>query len=106
MTIANYEKKFIELSRFTMFIIADERDKCMRFEYGLQEEIQTVVTSVVYIEFGKLAKAALKVKCSLGRLHQYGSSNKRGNQSWLASGTSDRPPKRGSNSFGNSNFSQ
>lgn len=62
MTVANYEKKFMELSWFATSIIADEWEKCRRIEDKLQEEVHIVVTSVAYTKFGKLIEAALRVE--------------------------------------------
>lgn len=34
MTIEKYEKKFMDLSRFAIFIVGDKRERCRRFEKG------------------------------------------------------------------------
>ena len=36
MTVEEYMNKFIELSRFAPLIATDEREKCKKFEEGLQ----------------------------------------------------------------------
>lgn len=87
----------MELSQFAISIITDERGNCRRFEDGLQEQIQTVVTLVAYTEFGKLTEAALIVEHSLGKSHQHGFCNY--NQNWLVGGTLYKQPKRGNNSL-------
>ena len=43
--MAEYEKKYTELSKYAMTIVADEIDRCKRFEEGLREEIRTPVTA-------------------------------------------------------------
>lgn len=65
-TLADYEKKFTELSKYTTTIIASEEDCCKRFEGGLRKEIQTLLTACSkWIEFSKLVETTLKVERSL-----------------------------------------
>lgn len=45
MIVADYEKKFTKLAKYAMIAIADETDRCKRFEEGLQKEIRTLVQS-------------------------------------------------------------
>lgn len=37
MSVAKYEKKYIELSKYAIGIIEDETEKCRRFEEGMQK---------------------------------------------------------------------
>jgi len=66
MTVAEYEKKYTELSKYATTVIADETDQCKRFEEGLREEIRTPVTaSVECMDFSRLVEAAMRVERSL-----------------------------------------
>lgn len=66
--MAEYEKKYMELSKYTASIIEDGIKRCKQFEGGLQKEIQTPVTaSLEWLEFSKLVEAAIAVKKSLAK---------------------------------------
>ncbi|CAA3003162.1 uncharacterized protein LOC111369392 isoform X1, partial [Olea europaea subsp. europaea] len=67
-TVAEYQKKFLELSKYAAALVADEVDKCRRFEYGLKEEIRSVVTASGYENLGKLVEA-LRVEKILSERH-------------------------------------
>lgn len=43
----------------------DKREKCKRFEEGLQCSIRTVVIGLGFTDFGKLVEAAMRVERSL-----------------------------------------
>lgn len=43
----------------------DKREKCKRFEEGLQCSIGTVVIGLGFTDFGKLVEAAMRVERSL-----------------------------------------
>lgn len=54
------------LSTYVHSIIADESNRCKRFEEGLRREIRTPVTaSVKWKEFSKLVEAAMRVEKNL-----------------------------------------
>ena len=66
MTMAKYEKKYTELSKYVITIIVDEVDWCKRFKEGLWEEIRTSVTaSAKWVDFSKLVETAMRVERSL-----------------------------------------
>ena len=66
MSVAEYEKKFTELAKYALAIVAEEADKCKRFEEGLRGEIRTlVIASTEWINFTKLVEAAMRVEKSL-----------------------------------------
>lgn len=46
LSVAEYERKYTELSRYTDVIVASESERCRRFETGLHFEIRTLVTSI------------------------------------------------------------
>ncbi|KAA0060484.1 Gag protease polyprotein-like protein [Cucumis melo var. makuwa] len=71
MTIAEYEKKYTELSMYATRVIEDEVERCKRFEEGLREEIRTPVTACAdWNDFSKLVEAALRVEKSLNERKQ------------------------------------
>ena len=72
MTVAEYEKKYTELSNYALPIIANEVDRCKRFEEGLRREIRTLViaSSAEWAEFSKLVEVAMKVEKSLTKEKQ------------------------------------
>lgn len=45
MTVVEYKKKYTELSKYALPIIANEADCCKRSEEGLRREIRTPVTT-------------------------------------------------------------
>ena len=66
MSVAEYEKKYTELSKYATAIVADEIDRCKRFEEGLREEIRNPVTaSAEWTNFSKLVETAMRVERSL-----------------------------------------
>lgn len=65
-SVAKYEKKFTELAKYAMVVIADEIDRCKQFEEVFQKEIQTLVTaSAKWSDFAKLVKASMRVEKNL-----------------------------------------
>nr|XP_033508503.1 uncharacterized protein LOC117273441 [Nicotiana tomentosiformis] len=59
MPIAEYQQKFLRLSRYGGGINDDERDKCRRFEKGLNGSIQNIVAILQLEDFSKLVSVAL-----------------------------------------------
>ena len=62
MIILKYEKRFIDLSRFFLSIVAIEIEKCDHFELGLNPSIQGKLDARVYTSYYELVAAASKVK--------------------------------------------
>ncbi|XP_055803407.1 uncharacterized protein LOC129872443 [Solanum dulcamara] len=58
MSIAEYQQKFLRLSRYARDIITDEKDKCRRFEDGLNDSIRKNVAILQHENFCKLVFAA------------------------------------------------
>ncbi|KAA0035808.1 DNA/RNA polymerases superfamily protein [Cucumis melo var. makuwa] len=66
LTVAEYERKYTELSRYADVIIASESDRCRRFERGLRFEIRTPVTAIAkWTNFSQLVETALHVEQSI-----------------------------------------
>ncbi|XP_059288374.1 uncharacterized protein LOC132041682 [Lycium ferocissimum] len=59
MSIAEYQQKFLRLSRYAGGNISDEKDKCRRFEYGLNDSIRKSMAVLQHDNFDKLVSAAL-----------------------------------------------
>uniref|UniRef100_A0A1U7W605 Uncharacterized protein LOC104222982 n=1 Tax=Nicotiana sylvestris TaxID=4096 RepID=A0A1U7W605_NICSY len=59
MSIAEYQQNFLRLSRYAKGIIDGERDKCRRFEEGLNGYIRKSVAILQLDDFSKLISAAL-----------------------------------------------
>jgi hypothetical protein len=64
LTVAEYEARFIELSRFAPSLVSTEWDKCRRFEQGLKKPIRSSVVATMHAEYGQLVQAAMRVEQS------------------------------------------
>ena len=62
MTVAEYEVKFDQLSRYAMHLVATKQDKCTKFEDGLRLEIKKGVSTRDMHIFADLWEAALWVE--------------------------------------------
>ncbi|XP_043805273.1 uncharacterized protein LOC122721498 [Manihot esculenta] len=62
MTIAEYEREFIRLSRYAREMIPTEEAKCKRFEQGLNTEIKMLLVALQIRDFSALVNAALNVE--------------------------------------------
>ncbi|KAF8378904.1 hypothetical protein HHK36_030253 [Tetracentron sinense] len=91
MTVAQYKEKFTELSRFASTVVANELDRCRRFEDGLHGEIRSAVTATGWTEYGGLVQAAMRVERSITE-HQRRreQKRKRNGQSSYQSGSSKK----------------
>jgi len=58
MSIAEYQQKFLRLSRYAGGIIKEEKDKCRKFEDGLNDSIRKNVAILQHEKFCKLVSAA------------------------------------------------
>ncbi|XP_057969437.1 uncharacterized protein LOC131158586 [Malania oleifera] len=64
---AKYAAKFVELSRFTPYMIPDESKKAQRFKKGLRQEIYEQVTVLQVQNFSELVDKATVVATSWQR---------------------------------------
>ncbi|TYK11725.1 uncharacterized protein E5676_scaffold304G00370 [Cucumis melo var. makuwa] len=63
LSVAEYEMKYTELSRYAEMIVASESERCRRFERGLRFEIRTLVTTIAkWTNFSQLVEIALCVE--------------------------------------------
>ncbi|KAH9658749.1 Endonuclease [Citrus sinensis] len=95
MSVEEYEKKFLDLSRFAISAVGDERERCKRFEEGLRFEIRTTVTASRYTEFIEVVEAAKRVEHSISEGRRVQALKQKRSQSWAEGSSSSRPPKRG-----------
>ncbi|TYJ96574.1 uncharacterized protein E5676_scaffold791G00040 [Cucumis melo var. makuwa] len=66
LSVAEYERKYTELSRYCEMIVASESYRCRRFEIGLRFEIRTPVTAMAkWMDFSQLVEIALRVEQSI-----------------------------------------
>ncbi|TYK22470.1 retrotransposon protein, putative, Ty3-gypsy subclass [Cucumis melo var. makuwa] len=66
LSVAEYERKYIELPRYADVILASESDRCRRFERRLHFEIRTPITSIdKWTNFSQLVETALHVEHSI-----------------------------------------
>lgn len=65
MSVAEYHVRFVELSKYASALIAEERDRCRRFEQGLRADIRPMVTAHGHHNFGLLVEAALRVEAAI-----------------------------------------
>ena len=62
MSVAEYEVKFDQLSRYALHLVATEQDKCNKFEDGLRLEIKKGISTRDMHTFADLREAALRVE--------------------------------------------
>ncbi|TYJ96577.1 DNA/RNA polymerases superfamily protein [Cucumis melo var. makuwa] len=66
LSVAEYERKYTELSRYADVIVASESDRCRRFERELRFEIRTPITTIAkWTNFSQLVETALRVEQSI-----------------------------------------
>ncbi|KAJ8773394.1 hypothetical protein K2173_028571 [Erythroxylum novogranatense] len=62
MTVAEYERRFTQLSRYASELMFSEAAKCRRFESGLHLAIREKVVVQNFVDFQQLVEAALRVE--------------------------------------------
>lgn len=62
MTIAKYETRFTELSKFSLLLVAVEEDKCRMFAEGLYSKLKIRIKIFGYKEYVKFIKGAYKAE--------------------------------------------
>ncbi|XP_016737830.1 uncharacterized protein [Gossypium hirsutum] len=60
--IAEYEREFIQLSKYAHNIVSNEEEMCINFEDGLSDEIRMAVTALKLRELVELSERAQKVE--------------------------------------------
>ncbi|KAJ9187048.1 hypothetical protein P3X46_002545, partial [Hevea brasiliensis] len=62
LSVAEYEREFVRLSRYGREIVPTEAERCRRFEEGLNDNIKVMITALEITDFSKLVDAASKVE--------------------------------------------
>ncbi|WOH07597.1 hypothetical protein DCAR_0727029 [Daucus carota subsp. sativus] len=93
MTVAEYEVKFTQLSRYASSMVATERDKCRRFEEGLKYEIRSKITIGELRSYTDLRAAAIRAERLIKEKPAFFSKSKR-EETRFAGEAGGRPKKR------------
>ncbi len=62
LTVSEYEREFVRLSRYAWETMPTEVDRCCRFEDGLNDNIRLLVTALGLTDFSWLVATALNVE--------------------------------------------
>ena len=62
MTVSEYEKDFIRLSKYAREMVPTEEAKCKKFEQGLHNDIRVLLAAHPIREFSTLVNAALNIE--------------------------------------------
>ena len=76
MTVAEYEVRFTQLSRYALMMVATEKDRCRRFEEGLSYNIRSRLASSDLRTYQELKAAAIRVERLLREKEEYQRSRK------------------------------
>ncbi|XP_042033546.1 uncharacterized protein LOC121780087 [Salvia splendens] len=78
ISVADYEVKFTQLSRYASALLPTEQDKCRRFEEGLIYEIRSKITPSDFRTYNDLRAAAIRAERLVKERHVYIQRQKRG----------------------------
>ena len=62
LTVAKYEVRFTQLSRYAPMMVTTEKDRCYRFEEGLNYEIRSKLTLSDLRTYQDLRAAAIRAE--------------------------------------------
>ena len=79
--MAQYEAKFIELSRFTPQLIAMEEEKVLKFQDGLKSYMKNKISILKLGIYSEIVDRALITKKDNEELHQYREQQRKRNRS-------------------------
>ncbi|XP_047943038.1 uncharacterized protein LOC125189854 [Salvia hispanica] len=105
MSVADYEVKFTQLSRYASALLPTEQDKCRRFEDGLIYEIRSKITPSDLHTYNDLRAAAIRAERLVKKRQVYLQRQKRGPPPYVGESYSRIPRRQGSFSS-MSNFSR
>ena len=71
MTVAEYEVQFMQLSHYAPMMVASERDRCRRFEEGLNYDIRSRLTLSDLRNYPDLRAAAIRAERLLKEKERY-----------------------------------
>ena len=60
--MAEYQREFTQLSKFTPEILVSKEERCRKFEDGLNDQIPAHVTGFCHENFSKIVTCDLNVK--------------------------------------------
>ena len=78
--MAQYEAKFIELSRFVSQLIATEEEKALKFQDGLKPYLKNKISIMKLSVYSEVVDRALIVKKDNEKFHQYREQQKKRNR--------------------------
>ncbi|RVW21225.1 hypothetical protein CK203_114569 [Vitis vinifera] len=81
MTVAQYEAKFTELSRFSPQLIATEEEKALKFQDGLKPYLKNKISILKLGVYSEVVDRALIVEKDNEELHQYREQQRKRNRS-------------------------
>ncbi|RVW45589.1 Retrovirus-related Pol polyprotein from transposon 17.6 [Vitis vinifera] len=81
MTVAQYEAKFTELSRFSPQLIATEEEKALKFQDGLKPYLKNKISILKLGVYSEVVDRALIVEKDNEELHQYREQQRERNRS-------------------------
>ena len=93
MTVAEYEVRFTQLSHYAPMMVATERDRCRRFEEGLNYEIRDRLTPADLRSYQDLRAAAIRVERLQKERERIAASRKTKKLDWGGK-SRNRPYKR------------
>ena len=86
LTVAQYEAKFTELSRFTPRLIATEEKKTLKFQDGLKPYLKNKISILKLGVYLEVVDRALIAEKDNEELHQYRKQQRKRNRSGGAHG--------------------
>ena len=86
LTVAQYEAKFIELSRFAPQLIATEEEKALKFQDGLKPYLKNKISILKLGVYLEVVDRALIAEKDNEELHQYRKQQRKRNRSGGAHG--------------------
>ena len=81
MTVAQYEAKFTELSRFSPQLIATEEEKALKFQDGLKPYLKNKISIMKLGVYSEVVDRALIAEKDNEELHQYKEQQRKRNRS-------------------------
>eukprot|EP00261_Vitis_vinifera_P033067 XP_019074310.1 PREDICTED: uncharacterized protein LOC109122258 [Vitis vinifera] len=81
MTVAQYEAKFTELSRFSPQLIATEEEKALKFQNGLKPYLKNKISILKLGVYSEVVDRALIAEKDNEELHQYREQQRKRNRS-------------------------
>ncbi|RVW81021.1 Transposon Tf2-12 polyprotein [Vitis vinifera] len=81
MTVAQYEAKFTELSRFSPQLIATEEEKALKFQDGLKPYLKNKISILKLGVYSEVVDRALIAEKDNEELHQYREQQRKRNRS-------------------------